>query len=62
MQSVNEALKINRKDLFNKSIRGSANDIPVILTTKYNPCIMRIKNVIPKHWLLLNHDTDIREI
>lgn len=61
-QSVNEALQIDRKDLLNKSIRGNANDIPLVLTTKYNPCISRIKKAILKHWHLLNHDTDCREI
>ena len=61
-QSINEALQIDRKDLLNKSVSGNANDVPLGLTTKYNPCIRRIKKAILKHWHLLNQDTDCREI
>ena len=52
--NIQKALSINRKELLKS--KESTKDIPLVLITKYNPGLKKIKKYIMKHWHLLKYD------
>lgn len=56
------------KDIFskfeflNKKSKKHTKEIPLVLSTKYNPCIRKIKQCLVKHWQLLKHNEICRDI
>ena len=54
---INEALSMNdRSDLIKLNINKRTKDIPLVMATKYNPCIRKLKQSITKHWHILKQD------
>ena len=62
MRCINEALIKNRSDLINKNNTKLNKEIPLVLSSRYNPCIGKLKQCIIKHWHLLNQDEVCKEI
>lgn len=53
----NEAMSGDRNDLIKSGDRSNVKkDIPLVMTTKYNPCITKIHKKILKHWHLIDND------
>ena len=38
------------------------SQIPLVLSTKYNPCIRKIKQCLVKYWQLLKHNEICRDL
>ena len=51
----NQTLSNNRAEFLNKKSKKHMKEIPLVLSTKYNPCIRKIKQCLVKHWQLLKH-------
>jgi hypothetical protein len=51
--NINQALSNNRAEFLNKKSKKLMKEIPLVLSTKYNPCIRKIKQCLVKHWQLL---------
>jgi hypothetical protein len=48
--NINRALSNNRAEFLNKKSKKHTKEIPLVLSTKYNPCIGKIKQCLVKHW------------
>ena len=59
---ITEALSCNRSDLIRKKAKQNTKEIPLVLATKFNPCIHKLKQCISKHWDLLKQDAVCNEI
>jgi hypothetical protein len=57
--NINQALSNNRAEFLNKKSKKHIKEIPLVLSTKYKPCIGKIKH---KHWQSLNHNEICRDI
>jgi hypothetical protein len=62
MRCINEALTKNRLDLINKNKTKQNKEIPLVLSSRYNPWISKLKQCIIKHWHTLNQDEVCKEI
>jgi hypothetical protein len=62
MRCINEALTKNRLDLINKNKIKQNKEIPLVLSSRYNPWISKLKQCIIKHWHTLNQDEVCKEI
>jgi len=60
--NINQALSNNRAEFLNKKSKKHTKEIPLVLSTKYNPCIRKIKQCLVKHWQLLKHNEICRDI
>ena len=60
--NINQALSNNRAKFLNKKSKKHTKEIPLVLSTKYNPCIRKIKQCLVKHWQLLKHNEICRDI
>ncbi|XP_071124112.1 uncharacterized protein [Mytilus edulis] len=60
--SITDALSIDRTDLLQQNKSKEKQSIPLVLITKYNPYIRKIKKRIMKHWHLLQFDEDCVQI
>jgi hypothetical protein len=60
--NINQALSNNRAEFLNKKSKKHTKKIPLVLSTKYNPCIRKIKQCLVKHWQLLKHNEICRDI
>ena len=60
--NINQALSNNRAEFLNKKSKMHTKEIPLVLSTKYNPCIRKIKQCLVKHWQLLKHNKICRDI
>jgi hypothetical protein len=54
--NINQELCNNRAEFLNKKSKKHTKEIPLVLSTKYNPCIRKIKQCLVKHWQLLKHN------
>jgi hypothetical protein len=59
--NINQALSNNRAEFLNKKRKKHTKEIPLVLSTKYNPCIRKIKQCLVKHWQLLKHNEICRD-
>ena len=55
--NINQALSNNKAEFLNKKSKKHTKEIPLVLSTKYNPCIRKIKRCLVKHWQLLKYNT-----
>ena len=53
---ITDALSIDRTDLLQQNKSKEKQSIPLVLITKYNPYIRKIKKRIMKHWHFLQFD------
>ena len=60
--NINQALSNNWAESINKKSKTHRKEIPLVLSTKYNPCIRKIKQCLVKHWQLLRHNEICRDI
>jgi hypothetical protein len=60
--NINQALSNNKAEFLNKKSKKHTKEIPLVLSTKYNPCIRNIKQCLVKHWQLLKHSEICRDI
>ena len=58
----NQTLSNNRAEFLNKKSKKHMKEIPLVLSTKYTPCIRKIKQCLVKHWQLLKHNEICRDI
>ena len=54
--NINQALSNNRAKFLNKKSKKHTKENPLVLSTKYNPCIRKMKQCLVKHWQLLKHN------
>ena len=54
--------KIEQIYLNKKEKNKTENKDPLVMATKYNPCLKKIKARISKYWHLLNLDDDCKNI
>ena len=62
MSSFNEALTKDRKTLISTGKRKQTKDIPLVLATKYNPCISKLRKHILKYWYLIRDNVVCNQI
>ena len=55
-QNIRAASSRKRSDLLKGTSNKKSKDIPLVFSTKYNPCIKGIKKCIMKHWHTLKED------
>ena len=60
--NINQALSNNGAEFLNKKSKKHTKEIPLVLSTKYNPCIRKIKQCLVKHWQLLKYNEICRDI
>jgi hypothetical protein len=60
--NINQALSNNRAEFLNKKSKKHTKEIPLVLSTKYNTCIRKIKQCLVKHCQSLKHHEICRDI
>lgn len=62
MSSFNEALTKERKHLFSTKEGKRKEEIPLVMATKYNPCISKLRKHLLKHWHLIRDNVVCNEV
>ena len=59
MYSVNNT---DRIDLLSTNRGGGSKNIPLVLSTKYNPAIRNLGKIIRKHWHLIDQNAECNKL
>ena len=57
---IQNTIHLNRKDLLQDNRRG--NDKTIVLVTKFNPAIKKLKKILLKHWQVLQSNKRCKQI